>query len=445
MSNANGKEETKSEAVKFTEEIQTAVKVELRMMLAAPFFAQSSRCKKFLSHIVEQTLLGNAKQLKERMIGINVFGRANDYDTGEDAIVRVTANDVRKRIGQFYQECRTAHPLQIDLPRGSYVPEFRIHVAREVSDDAETIASPSTARNYEEGKSPLPAETHTVSAAGWDHAAGSHSNSTRVKAPLLSGTRGFWLSIAFLLLILGNAAVLTEFWRGRAHTSVPDVWGAFIDAKAPVLVCLGTHNIPDADAASAGETENVTVRKETIPIDDATVITSMALLLGKKGIPFRLVAAEQTSLTDLQTQPVILIGSVDNKWTLELTQTLPFRISVHFPLGQNRPPAVSIVDAQEPGGSPWTTDFSVPLSAWKYDYAIVARENDPTIGVPVLIEAGLGNAGTLAASDMVVSGMAAELGHEPSCRGKSNFEAVIRTEMIGTKPGPSHLLRLTCW
>ena len=106
--------------------MREAVQSELETMLASPLFALSNRCKGFLSYVVEETLAGRADQLKERTIGVNVFERAYDYDTGDDSIVRVTANDVRKRISQYYQESEAAHKVQIDLPRGSYVPEFML-------------------------------------------------------------------------------------------------------------------------------------------------------------------------------------------------------------------------------------------------------------------------------------------------------------------------------
>jgi hypothetical protein len=72
--------------------------------------------------------------------------------------------------------------------------------------------------------------------------------------------------------------------------------------------------------------------------------------------------------------------------------------------------------------------------------------DDVTTGVPVLIEAGLGNTGTLAAGELLTSdGLSSDLVNEPSCRGKRNFEAVVETQIIDTKSGPPHVLRLTCW
>ena len=86
------------------------------------------------------------------------------------------------------------------------------------------------------------------------------------------------------------------------------------------------------------------------------------------------------------------------------------------------------------------------MSQWKNDYAIVARFDDATTGVPVLIEAGLGNDGSLAASELVTSGaLTPQVAKEPGCVGKSNFEAVVETEIIDAKSGPPHVLRLNCW
>lgn len=448
MLHTNGTENDGSQVRGFGAEIQAAVKTELELILAAPAFAQSSRCKKFLSHVVRQSLSGNADQLKERIIGAKVFDRAYDYDTGEDSIVRVTANEVRKRISQFYQESRDDHRVQIDLPRGSYVPEFRLRPAgREGEADAAGAADASRSEPAQVAPAP-PAEAQAAVSAWADPA--SVSPSRAGSGPLVKpGPLHFKVFATLSLLALAAAALLVGIGKRGVPSHHPDIWSSLLHAGAPVLVCLGTHDLPiasTASSASSAETEDVVMRRETIPIDDANVLASMAKSLASRGIPFRLVAAEQTSLTDLQLQPVILIGAVDNQWTLQLTRGLRYRISVDYLLGPDKPPRASIFDAEQPAGSRWTTDFSVPLSAWRSDYAIVARENNTSIGVPVLIEAGLGNSGSLAASDLVSSGaLESALASESACSGKTDFEAVIGTDIIGARPGPPHILRLTCW
>ena len=190
---------------------------------------------------------------------------------------------------------------------------------------------------------------------------------------------------------------------------------------------------------------DLVLRREIIPVDDVTVITSVASLLGKKDIRFRVVGADQTSLTDLRRQPVILIGGADNKWTLRLTQDLRYRIEF-IPPAVSKEPAAWIMDSEQPNGNPWKISFSVPMNEWKNDYAIVARVDDPTTGGPVLIDAGLGNPGSLAASELIASDtLPKQLASDPGCRGKTNFEAVVGTEIIDAKPGPPHILRLYCW
>jgi len=441
---ANKSEGSGFESGPLNMEIQTAVRAELEVMLRAPIFAQSSRCKRFLSHVVLQTLAGNAGQLKERTIGISVFDRANDYETGDDSIVRVTANDVRKRLGQFYRESPDAHPIQIELPRGSYVPEFRLQPLREGKKLEEAKPSESVDdRGPAEASSEVPSVSLVGSASNQGRAA-----TTDLEVPVKMSARPRLIFPVILILIAG--IVISGTWRSRARKNVPDLWGSFLNATSPVLICIDTHDL-HLRAASSPDSQrfvDLVLYKQSIALDDAAVLSSMASVLGKKGIPFRVVGAEQTSLSDFRRQPVILIGAIDNKWTLRLTQGLRYRIEVANPpgSGSDKEPIASIVDSERGESTPWITDLSTPFSAWKNDYAIVARMDDSTTGVPVLIEAGLGNDGSLAASEFITSGaLEARLANEPTCHGKSNFEAVVGTEIIDTRPGPPHALRLICW
>ncbi|HLJ77374.1 MAG TPA: hypothetical protein VKT75_08170 [Acidobacteriaceae bacterium] len=427
----------------FSAEFQNAVKAELDAMLKAPIFAQSNRCKRFLSYVVLQTLSGNASELKERTIGISVFDRTNDYDTGDDSIVRVTANEVRKRLGQFYRESALPHPIQIELPRGSYVPEFRIQPSRHAHKPVE-IASPERAaadsRASVVAGQPPPLPVPLEIGAGLPDVAPSRRITPR-HLPAYS----------IVALLLAAAVAVVGVWRQSESRNVPDLWGAFLHANLPVLVCIDTHDLAALSPEPPADRQifvNLVLRRQSISLDDAAILSSMASELGRRGVPFRVVGADQTTLADLRRQPVILIGAIDNQWTLLLTQTLPYRIEVANPPGSggDQQPIASIVESARPAGARWVTDFSVPFPAWKSDYGVVARVDDPTTGVPVMIEAGLGNNGTVAANEWITSGaLAKDLKQQPSCRNKANFEAVIETQMIDTKSGPPHILRLTCW
>src|SRR5947207_8907328 len=101
-----------------------AVLQQLDRMLRSRHFRNSRRYPAFLAHIVRHTLEGDLGSLKERILGIEVFKRQHDYDTGADPVVRITAGEVRKRIALYYHDDGTGQELRIELPPGSYVPTF---------------------------------------------------------------------------------------------------------------------------------------------------------------------------------------------------------------------------------------------------------------------------------------------------------------------------------
>lgn len=80
-------------------------------------------------YVAEHTLSG-AGRLKERTLGVEVFGRDPGYDTNEDPVVRITTGEVRERIAQYYHEAGHEPEIRIDLPPGSYLPEFHLPMKR---------------------------------------------------------------------------------------------------------------------------------------------------------------------------------------------------------------------------------------------------------------------------------------------------------------------------
>jgi hypothetical protein len=97
------------------------IREQLRRLLAHQLFTNSKRYPVLLAYTVEQTLDGNAGDLKERTIGIEAFGREPDYDVNLDPVVRMTAAEVRKRLIQYYYNPEHAGELVIELPLGSYM------------------------------------------------------------------------------------------------------------------------------------------------------------------------------------------------------------------------------------------------------------------------------------------------------------------------------------
>ena len=106
------------------------IREHLDVVLASDEFSSSRRASELLQHLVERSLAGDPSSLKERLLGVEIFHRRSDYNTSTDAIVRVTANDVRRRLAQFYSR-HPDQPLRISLPLGSYVPDFITAAIRE--------------------------------------------------------------------------------------------------------------------------------------------------------------------------------------------------------------------------------------------------------------------------------------------------------------------------
>ncbi|WP_353072093.1 TPR end-of-group domain-containing protein [Tunturiibacter gelidiferens] len=101
------------------------VRDHLMEIIVSPAFAGSKRAQDFLQLIVEHAVAGRLDNLRERMIGAEMFGRPVDYDTANDAVVRVKATEVRRKLAQYYQEAEKQPAVRIELPVGSYVPRFQ--------------------------------------------------------------------------------------------------------------------------------------------------------------------------------------------------------------------------------------------------------------------------------------------------------------------------------
>ena len=107
----------------------------LELVISSDAFAGSKRCQDFLRLVVERALAGELDALSERIIGVEMFGRPADYDTSNDAIVSVRATEVRKRLAQYYREAVITPVVRIELPPGSYIPEFHWSLPSSVNEE----------------------------------------------------------------------------------------------------------------------------------------------------------------------------------------------------------------------------------------------------------------------------------------------------------------------
>jgi eukaryotic-like serine/threonine-protein kinase len=107
----------------------------LELVISSDAFAGSKHCQDFLRLVVEHALASELDALSERIIGVEMFGRPADYDTSNDAIVSVRATEVRKRLAQYYREAAIAPVVRIELPPGSYIPEFHWSLPSSVNEE----------------------------------------------------------------------------------------------------------------------------------------------------------------------------------------------------------------------------------------------------------------------------------------------------------------------
>jgi len=106
-----------------------AVRAQLGRILASPQFARSERLATFLRYVVERAAQGKVEELKETVIGVEVFRRAPGYDPKADPIVRVQAARLREKLRDYYSADDRNGELVIEVPKGSYAPRWRLAVA----------------------------------------------------------------------------------------------------------------------------------------------------------------------------------------------------------------------------------------------------------------------------------------------------------------------------
>ena len=103
-------------------------------VLSSPGFARNERLSRFLRFVVEKQLEGKTGEIKESLVGIDVFGRTPGYDTRSDSVVRTEAAKLRARLAEYYAGEGASDPIVVELPKGGYTPVF--HQKAEVREAA---------------------------------------------------------------------------------------------------------------------------------------------------------------------------------------------------------------------------------------------------------------------------------------------------------------------
>jgi hypothetical protein len=384
--------------------LRSAVEDELNRILQSPHFRTSRRSQQFLRYVVEHTLDGLEDHLKERAIGAALFDRAPDYDTGEDAAVRVAANEVRKRLAQYHLET-PSKGIRIEMPAGGYHAAFH---------GAEAQAQPA----------------HSAIATGW----------RRRAVP------------AVLIVLALLAAVLMLRPQARPASAFNEFWAPLVEGRNPVVISLANPLVylladppatpaPALEPVAPGSPEDLARRgvvesqDQYVGIGDAYAASQFAALFARLGKPSQVRIGNEVSFLDLRNSPAVLIGAYSNRWSMQMT--------TEFRFGFER---YSIVDRQKPG-QVWRIENMRPGYRSDEDYVLVSRILDGYSGEPIVLAAGITHAGTYAAGELLTRPDYLEealRGAPPDWR-RRNLQLVLHCKVVGVTPRPPRLVASHYW
>ena len=373
-----------------TEAERSAIREQLERILASPLFKNSKRYPNLLRFVVERALEGHTEPLKERTLGIEVFGREPDYDTNLDPVVRTTAVEIRKRIAQYYHEASHESEIRIEFPPGTYMPEFRMPPKPAVAVPAPEPPKKSYAR-----------------------------------AAILVGVVSLALIAAAVLTMRAKPTALDRFWE------------PVFAAGEPISIYIGSDK---------SEKDSVTVldlmHSEQVAFADATAMAKLTALLERKKRPYRLRLQPSAQLEDLRDGPAVLIGAFNNSFVLRLTDRL------RYGFVRNNETHVNYVrDREKPGSMQWSELVSAPYLDMKQDYAIVCRMVDPSTGKLVVTASGLAKYGTEMAGEFLTSPAALEQIDRMAPKGweRKNLEIVLTADVVGRRAGTPRVAAIEAW
>lgn len=419
-----------------------AVRRELERLIASPLFSQSRRYSSLLRYVVEETLDGRSPRLKERTVGIDVFGRSPLYDTNADPVVRTTAAQLRHRLTQYYSQPGHESEVRIGLPPGAYVPEFRqpdpghkifaLHVEVAPEPDLAGTAAAEVAPVLVENSSPA----RPGLSMNWP------------RPLLLAG-------VAVVLVVL-SVAGFYQIQASREDASLRKFWGPVWDSGGSVLICIGggqNNNGPgnqagagtstaEAATPASGPTVAESLRANSVAWPDAMVTAELAGLAKSSGQTVRLRKSGLIAFADLRESPDILVGGFNNQWIMRLDENLRYRYV------RDRETDVNYIqDQKNPDRRDWAVHFRQPYSTFLQDYGVMTRVMDPSTEKMVVIASGLASYGTMAAGDFLTQEKYMKMVADRAPKGweRKNMQVIFSTEVISGNAGPPRILATWFW
>lgn len=415
------------------------IRAQLELLVRDDVFRSSKRSVAFLKFVVQQTLNGSAEQIKERTIGVEVFGRDPSYDTNLDHIVRTAATELRKRLASYYVDEKHRSELRMDLVPGSYIPRFSLpgqgnHLPGDpaTDTDAATLLSQSQSAHNAVAAAQLAAK--------------------RVLEEAAARRRANWYKGIALLTLVVVAASVGFGWINKS-TPQDLFWKPVLDTPGPVLLAVGDHPNGPPTVSQADSTENSPTpilssdSSQTVPFADAVTIARVVgvLEVRKKQVVIR--RGNSSSFSDLREGAVVLIGAFNNEWSLRLTRQLRYSLA----LDAERH-LIYIRDAKNPSSRDWswaTNQSREPVlganSPKLQDFALISRIRDSETGHVVVVIGGLYTYGTQAAGEFLTDpALMQAISKETQLNGSSpDLQIVLGTTVTDGTPGPPKVLAIS--
>jgi hypothetical protein len=416
-----------------------AIREQLELLVQDQAFRSSKRSLQFLRYVVEETLNGSADQIKERTIGVQVFGREPSYDTNMDHVVRTAAIELRKRLAIYYGDDRHRNELRMSLVPGSYIPRF-------------TLPSqlPPTSHEAEAGSESAHFQFQIPHPSDF---ASQHHDSAPFAIPTSRKGHGLsvyaWCATAAIVVLL---VVMNYNWL-RPRTAQELFWKPVLDTPGAVLLAVGdVPNGPPTSSPTAGDPgSSIPILHKTaspaVPFADAVTIARVLGILQSKGKEVVIRREEASSFSDLREGPVVLIGAFNNEWSLRLTRNLRYTLALD--------PAQHVVyikDARNPAARTWAwaTDQPTDLQGRAggpplRDYALISRIWNSETGHVVIVIGGLYTYGTESAGEFLADPqlMRAVIHAAPLNDAHSNLQIILGTTVTDGTPGPPQVLAVS--
>lgn len=429
------------DAMSIVEQISVAavtpvlVRKELEIILQSAPFRTSKQCQDMLRYVVEHSLRDEQESLRERVIGIEVFGRSSDYDTSIDPVVRIRAADIRKRLAQYYQHASDLDvPVQIEIPSGSYRAVFTPVCHMPVVAAAPEVQPVRLAEAPPLILVPPPREERP----------------RRMRSVIAA---------ACVVLVATLAGVgLWRVYKVRPPSALDSLWAPVFASHEPVIIYAGANAVyrlsdqflsqyrREHHVQNNGPEFFVTLppsekiaAADLVPVGgttaDGQACALFVALISRLQRSFELRYGSDISVGDLQNSPTILVGGFNNPWALKISGGLRFvfRDGLRIEDSWHKLPGWS--EAKDSDGTV------------RDDYALISRIFDSHDGHVLIMAGGIGSFGTQAAAEFLTNPkeMAEFARKAPPGWQQKNLQIVLHVGAQDLMPSSDKIVAIQAW